>query len=213
MYYQALENVLSPAQVNPPHSAAVIQVFIPAFQHLAASAQQPLSPLPSNPTAIRIYRLPLAILSFPALPSALWLGAIGTNMRVGQIAHHLPAVIALVGDHFARTFRIYALAVVFAVCFCRRIRDPLARFGNRLHNRGRVAFIGSLNRYGHNRTRLHVHGVLGLRARCVRPSFIFVMRASASCGCRHSSLDPFFQAGCDCFVFEACAKFWSSAHP
>jgi hypothetical protein len=32
----------------------------------------------------------------------------------------------------------------------------------------------------------------------VRPSFIFVIRASGSCGCRHSSLEPFF------------FRFWSS---
>ena len=31
-----------------------------------------------------------------------------------------------------------------------------------------------------------------LWARCVRPSFIFVMRASGSCGCRHSRFRPFF---------------------
>ena len=82
MYYQPLENVFSSAQVNPPHSAEVVQVFIPALQHLAASAQQPLSPLPSNPTAIRIYRLPLAILSFPALPSALWLAEALIDVRL-----------------------------------------------------------------------------------------------------------------------------------
>ena len=47
--------------------AAIVQVFIPALQHLATSAQQLLSPLPSNPAAIRIYwfkTLPLLFLFF-----------------------------------------------------------------------------------------------------------------------------------------------------
>jgi hypothetical protein len=34
--------------------------------------------------------------------------------------------------------------------------------------------------------------MLGLVAKCVRPSFIFVIRASGSCGWVQSSFDPFF---------------------
>ena len=52
--------------------------------------------------------------------------------------------------------------------------------------------VRTLDRHRHDRARSHVHSLLGLVARCVRPSFIFVILSSGSAGLFHSWFEPFF---------------------
>src|SRR3954454_18236976 len=144
---------------------------VPALEFFAALAQQSLASLATNAPAIGIYGLLFPILTTPALASALRLRAIGPKSRLYQITHHFFAVVTLVGDNLARPFRIHALARFFAVGFRCGFCNPLAGFGNRLHDGRRIAFISRLQRDRHDRTRLHVHGVLGLVGQMRAPVF------------------------------------------
>jgi hypothetical protein len=171
MNHQPLQNVCPAAQVNSPHPAAVIQMLVPALEFLAAVPQQSLASCSTNASAIGIHRLLLPALTVPALSPSLRLGAIGPHSRLRQIAHDFLAVIALVGNDLTRPFRIHPLARFFAVGFLRCFCNPLARFGDRLHDGSRVAFVSRLHRDRHDRARLHVHGVLGLVGQMRAPVF------------------------------------------
>src|SRR3954468_17822373 len=141
---EPLQDVCPAAQVDSSHSAAVIQMRVPALEFLAALTQQSLASLATNASAIGIHGLLFPKLTTPALGSALRLRAIGPNSRRCQITHNFFAVVTLVGDDLARPFWINALARFFAVgfrcCFC----NPFAGFCNHLHEGSRIAFISRL---------------------------------------------------------------------
>jgi len=60
-----------------------------------------------------------------------------------------------------RTLRAHPLAIRFVVDGRRRLGNPVARLGHRLHHGCRVALVGTLQRHRYNRARLQIHGVLG----------------------------------------------------
>ena len=78
-----------------------------------------------------------------------------------------------------------------AVCVGHLIK-LLDGFGQRVRQRLRVAFISALDRHGHDRARVEIHGMLGFVGQMLRPSFILVIFASGSEGDVHSLLEPFF---------------------
>src|SRR3954452_18223274 len=127
MHDQTLENVLSASEMHSPHSSAIVEMFVPAFQLLTPLPQQKLSSASANATAIGVHRLLFALLLLPALAAAVRLRTIGANISIGQSRDHCPAVIALVGHNLGRTFRVHPRAVLLVVGCFRRIRDPLAR--------------------------------------------------------------------------------------
>src|SRR5438067_4297659 len=141
---QSLQDVCPAAQVDSSHSAAVIQMRVPALEFFAALAQQSLASLATNASAVGIHGLLFPRLTTPALASALRLRAIGPKSSLCQITYNFFAVVTLVGDDLARPFRIHALARFFAVRFRCGFRNPLAGFGNRLHHGRRVTFISRL---------------------------------------------------------------------
>jgi hypothetical protein len=69
----------------------------------------------------------------------------------------------------------------------------LLRCGNDpFYDRRRITLVGALQSDGNQRAGLQVHRMLGLWAKCVRPSFIFAIFASASHGCFQSWFEVFF---------------------
>src|SRR5262245_41064144 len=123
MYREPLEDVHPPAEVNSSHPAPVVEVLVPAFQFLAALPEEAFA---SHAPPIRVDGLLFPLLPAPLLPTALRFRAVRPHSRLAQIADYLLAVIALVGNHLARPFRIHAFADLFIIGFRSRLRDLLA---------------------------------------------------------------------------------------
>src|SRR4051812_29635160 len=109
MNEQSLQDVCPATQVDSSHCAAVIQMRVPALELFAALAQQSLASLATNAPAIGIHGLLFPMLTTPALASALRIRAIGPKSSLCQITHNFFAVVTLVGDNLARSFRIHTL--------------------------------------------------------------------------------------------------------
>src|SRR3954467_15483111 len=122
---EPLQDVCPAAQVDSSHSAAVIQMRVPALEFFAALAQQSLASLATNASAIGIHGLLFPRLTTPALRPALRLRAIGPNSRLCQITHNFFTVVTLIGNDLARPFRIHSLARCFAVGFRCGFCNPL----------------------------------------------------------------------------------------
>src|SRR3954471_5155670 len=98
MHDQSLQDIRPATQVDSSHSAAVIQMRVPALEFFTALAQQSLASLATNPSAVGIHGLLFPSLTTPALGAALRLRAICPNSRLCQITHNLFAVVTLVGN-------------------------------------------------------------------------------------------------------------------
>src|SRR3954453_22087457 len=136
---------------------------------------------PHSPT-ILIGPLLLDRLALPLPPTAVRFRNVGSHSLVMQFLQHRAAVIALVGDDL--------LDGTFMDLASRRLRfrqGPVNRIG--------VAVTGRLQRDSQH-SRAPPPGTFtacsALCPRCLRPSFIFVMRASGSAGLIHCSFEPFF---------------------
>ncbi len=204
MNQQPLENVVTTPQVHSPHSAGFVKMGVDSFQPLSSLALQLCATLPFDTSAVSVDCLLRRRLIDPTLRAAVRFRNIGPNPGLPDLPHHFPAVVPLVGHDFhgshsrspsqpqpldSRLRRQYRCARLLAPAFpapFAYLRHPLAArspqppppFPCPRHARA-------------------------LRAKCVRPFFILVIRASGSCGCVHSWLDPFLarlrsnRASCD----------------
>ena len=174
-----------PAHMRPPQAAGFVEMCVRPFEMFApprckasharrGCAGDWHTPHPGPPS------------SSPVAPPAIRLGDVRPQIERPQIHQHLIAVIPLVGHHLVDHRRL-------SVRHDRHRLEFLRRGGHRLGDRRRVALIGHP---GPSRRRFapvsRSTACSALCARCVRPSFIFVMRASGSCGWRQSVLWPFF---------------------
>src|SRR4026209_1934512 len=121
--------------MNPAHPAAIISVLIPPFQLLTALTQQSTAALSANASAIGIHSslFPPPILS--PLPSSIRLRAIRAYAPFGEIVHHRPAVIALVGDDLARPLRADSPGHFAVIRLHHHCRDALAAIAHPLLDR------------------------------------------------------------------------------
>src|ERR1700722_91685 len=123
------------------HPAPIIQMLIPSLQLFAALAQQSETSLSANAPPICIHRLLFSLLLGPTLPSTIGFRAVRAQTPVGELAHQRAAVIALVGDHFARPIRADLVHNSIAVGIRHHTCNTLACFGYRLGNRCGVSNV------------------------------------------------------------------------
>ena len=152
-----------------------------AFQSLAAQPQQALAARAANASTIAVDRVACLGILLPVASAAIGFGDVTADADRFEIDERLIAVIALVADDLfdprrraptvstcsAASISVSMLVVVSpssASCTVTATTAPVSRST----------------------------ACSALCAKCVRPSFIFVIFASGSCGCVQSSFEPFF---------------------
>lgn len=108
----------------------------------------------------------------PLPSSAIRFGDVAAHAHGFEIHERLVAVIPLLAHD------LFDAVAVGPDCF-----DLLGGFNQRFDACRGVSVVGVLHRHADDRAALEVHGSSALFAKCVRPSFIFVIFASGSCGC------------------------------
>ncbi len=168
------------AQMHPAHATGFVEMRIEPFKPFAALPQQALSAGASNPPPIGINGGAGVGLSLPVAPPAVRFRDAAAPPDVDELGQRLIAVIPLVAHNLGEAGVGHH-------------RELLGGGDEGLHHRRRVPVVGVLHRVTLTTapvSRSTACSALG--ARCVRPSFSFVIFASGSFGCVQSSLDPFF---------------------
>src|SRR5580698_4630159 len=189
MNEQSFDDVVMAAQVSPSHAAGFVHMRKASFDSLSALAQQPLAALASDPPTVLINRCLLFLLALPVAAPAVGLGTIAPNLHFLQNHQHIITVIALVQHHFGGPFRIHVLGFVVNIGRDFRICSPhcASVSGSVLVSPAVAGCRVTASTAPVSRST----ACSALWARCVRPSFIFVICASGSYGFFQSSLLPF----------------------
>ena len=170
MNQHTFEDVGVAAQIDPAQSSSFACMCEGALQALTPLAEQPSASCSTNPSSITVDSVARGVLAFPIPAATGRLGYVSANTQDGKILQERVTVIPFVSNQLLNDLSLRL-----------GLLDVFGRFNQRLLNRFCVALVRWLNGYGYNGAGLQIDS-MALCARCVRPSFIFVMRASGSWG-------------------------------
>jgi hypothetical protein len=173
MHEHSFEYVLMPTHMHTAEPTSFIEVGAWSFEQFPAFPEESLPAVAPDPTSIRVDRVPFGFLVGPRLWSAIGFADVGANRQRLEVTDHRATVVALVGDDLLDHSHRNGDS--------RHGFELLGGLGKRLLNCGRVARVCVLHRDANDRASVEIDSVLGLR-----PSFIFVILASGSCGCVQS---------------------------
>ena len=181
VHEHALQDVGMAAQVHAAQSSGFVEVRIGAFEPFAALPQQPSPAGAPNASTIGIHRFACRRLPRPVAPSAIRLRDVTPDPQGRERDHRLVAVVPLVADDLgeARPGRQHGFDCSAAVMSVSTmvVVSPSSASCTVTPTTAPVSRSTACS---------------AVCAKCVRPSFIFVIFASGSWGCVQSSLDPFF---------------------
>jgi hypothetical protein len=182
---QSLEHVLVSAHMRPPQPTGLVEMRTRALEQLPASAKEAFPAFGPDATSIRIYRISFGFLVGPRLRPAIRLADVGANLQRLQIVHRGAAVVALVGDDFLDPPTASSVTAATASS-CSAASGSVSWMVVVSPSSAPCTVTPTIAPVSRSTA------CSALCAKCVRPSFIFVILASRSYGCVQSSFEPLF---------------------